>query len=95
MDFKEARWRIEDHMLVHHMKEHPRCEKITEALQLALAVITSYEQVKWERDIAIEQLADLGLSFGQKIDGIYLPMERYRELRELELGLRPIDRTDK
>jgi hypothetical protein len=40
------------------------------------------EQYKWERDIAIGQLEELGLSFGQKVDGVYLTKEKYEELLE-------------
>ena len=29
-----------------------------------------YEQVKWERDIAISQLEELGLSLGEKVDHV-------------------------
>lgn len=39
-----------------------------------------YDQIKWERDIAIEQLEELGLSLGQKIDGVYLTKEKYDNL---------------
>ena len=31
-----------------------------------------FEQYKWERDVAISQLEDLGIGFGQEIDGVYL-----------------------
>lgn len=39
-----------------------------------------FDQIKWERDIAIEQLNELGISFGEKIDGIYLTREKYNDL---------------
>lgn len=29
-----------------------------------------YEQVRWERDVAIEQLSQIGKSFGEKMDDI-------------------------
>ena len=41
-----------------------------------------FEQYKWERDIAIEQLDELGISLGEKIDGFYLTKEEYEELLE-------------
>lgn len=41
-----------------------------------------YDQIKWERDIALEQLEELGLSLGQKIDGVYLSKEEYNRLLE-------------
>ena len=66
MDIIEARKRIEDHMRVHHMKESPNCIYITEALQMALNIMGAFEQVVWERNIALEQLEELGLSLGQK-----------------------------
>ena len=39
-----------------------------------------FEQYKWERDVTISQLEELGISFGQKIDGVYLTKEEYEEL---------------
>lgn len=41
-----------------------------------------FDQIKWERDIAIEQLEELGLSLGQKIDGVYITKEEYNRLLE-------------
>lgn len=46
-----------------------------------------FDQIKWERDVAIEQLKELGLSFGQKIDGIYLTKEellKYKKVSNLK-----------
>lgn len=41
-----------------------------------------FEQYKWERDVAISQLNALGLSLGQKIDGVYITKEEYDRLLE-------------
>ena len=41
-----------------------------------------YDQIKWDRDVAIGQLEELGLSLGQKIDGVYLSKEEYNKLLE-------------
>ena len=41
-----------------------------------------YDQIKWERDIALEQLADLGLFLGQKIEGYYITEDEYDKLIE-------------
>ena len=41
-----------------------------------------FEQYKWERDIAIEQLEELGLGLGQKIEGVYLTREEHEKLLE-------------
>lgn len=40
------------------------------------------EQFKWERDIALQQLEELGLGLGQIIDGKYLSKEEYEKLLE-------------
>lgn len=45
MDYLEAARRIETHRRVHHMQEQPRCEKITEALSLAIKVLEQYHNV--------------------------------------------------
>ena len=82
MDIKHAMLRIKDHMEVHHMAESPRCKYITEALQMALNIMGAFEQVAWERYIAMEQLEELGIGFGAKIDGIYLTKEEYDKLLE-------------
>ena len=82
MDRIEAMKRIEDHMRVHHMKESPNCMHITEALKMALNALGAIEQIAWERNIALEQLEELGLSLGQKIDGVYLSKEEYNRLLE-------------
>ena len=82
MDIKEARLRIKDHMEVHHMAESPHCKYITEALQIALNVLGAIDQIKWERDAAIKYLEELSISFGQKINGVYLTREEYDNLLE-------------
>lgn len=42
-----------------------------------------FEQYKWERDVAIAQLEELGLSLGQKIEyANVIPREQYEDLRD-------------
>ena len=41
-----------------------------------------FDQIKWERDIALGQLEELGIGFGQKIDGVYLTKEEHEKLLE-------------
>lgn len=83
MDIKHAMLRIKDHMEVHHMAESPRCKYITEALQMALNIMGAFEQVAWERNVAIGQLEELGLSLGQKVEyANVVSKEQYEELRE-------------
>ena len=82
MDIKHAILRIKDHMEVHHMAESPRCKYITEALQMAINIMGAFEQVAWERSVAFEQLEELGIGFGQKIDGVYITKEEHDKLLE-------------
>lgn len=82
MKTDEAIGRIKDHMIVHHMKEEPHCHFITEALQMAINALGSIDQIIWERNIAMGQLEQLGICFGEKIDGVYLTKEKYDELLE-------------
>ena len=53
-----------------------------EAMKVAISALGAIEQFRWERDIAIGQLEELGLSLGQKIDGVYLTHDQYNELLE-------------
>lgn len=59
--------------IIQRIKHFPAVDAVSKSL---------YDQIKWERDIALEQLADLGISLGQKIDGVYLTKEKYDELLE-------------
>lgn len=52
------------------------------AVKQAFSALVVLDQIRWERDIAIEQLAELGLSLGQIIDGKYLSKEEYNKLLE-------------
>lgn len=52
------------------------------AVEIAFNALGCLEQYRWERDIAIGQLEELGLSFGEKIDGIYLTKEECEDLSE-------------
>ena len=38
-----------------------------EAMKIAVQALGAYNKVKWERDIAIQQLHDLGVEFGERI----------------------------
>lgn len=51
--------------------------------ELAFAALICLEQFRWERDIAVSQLEELGLSLGQKIDGVYLDKEEYEAMAKL------------
>lgn len=39
-----------------------------------------FEQYKWERDVAISQLEELGICFGEKINGVYMTNEKFDKL---------------
>ena len=52
------------------------------AVDRAFDALVCVQQFKWERDIALEQLEELGISFGEKIDGTYLTKEQYEKILE-------------
>ena len=81
MDNKEAIRRIKDHIRVHKIGEYPHIY-IAEALIMAIDALGAIEQIKWERDIAIKQLEDIGIAFGEKTDGVYLTKDEYEKLVE-------------
>ena len=65
------KYEIED--VIQRIKSTPTVDAVSKGL---------YDQIKWERDVAIEQLEELGLSLGQKIDGVYLGKEEHDKLLE-------------
>ena len=52
------------------------------AVEIAFNALAVLGQYKWERDVAIEQLKEIGLGFGSKTDLIWLTQEAYKELLE-------------
>ena len=59
MTFKEAAKRIEDHMIVHKLAEHPNAVKITEALDMANRLLLwMNEQPEWILEGNIIDLID-------------------------------------
>ena len=53
-----------------------RCENIVNEQPSVEAVPKSYaDQIRWERDIAIEQLNEIGCQFGQKMDEVKMKLE--------------------
>ena len=53
------------------------------------------DQVRWERDVAIEQLEEIGLSFGEKTDGYGNLTEYVREIfEEIETTLKLYKKYD-
>lgn len=58
---------------IQRIKNAPAVDAVSKSL---------YDQIKWERDIALGQLEELGISLGQKIDGVYLTKEKYEKLLE-------------
>lgn len=51
-------------------------------IEEAISALILINQIRWERDVAVEQLADLGLSLGQKIEGYYITEDEYDKLLE-------------
>lgn len=54
------------------------------AMLIGAKAIALLDQYKWERDVALEQLEELGLSLGEKIDGVYVDKEAYEKLLEYQ-----------
>ena len=53
-----------------------RCENIVNEQPTVQAVPKSYaDQIRWERDVAIEQLAEIGVGFGRKMDEVKMQLE--------------------
>ena len=52
------------------------------AVEIAFNALVTAGQIMWERDIAVGQLKELGISFGQEIDGVYLSKKEYAKLLE-------------
>ena len=50
------------------------------AVEEAFSALIVLDQIRWERDIAIGQLEELGISLGQKIEGVYLTREKFDKL---------------
>ena len=63
--------------------EQYRALGTVEELKEAKMKVSVYEQIKWERDIAISQLEEIGISLGQKMDDI-------KEAREKQVAKKPI-----
>ena len=57
-------------------------ESTAKVVDEAFSALVSVDQFQWERDVAIQQLADLGIGFGEKVDGVYLTKEEYEDLLE-------------
>ena len=56
--------------------------RVVERAFMALACV---DQFKWERNVALEMLEELGLGFAEKIDGVYISKEEYLNLLEYKL----------
>lgn len=52
------------------------------AVDLAFSALIVLDQYKWERDVVLEQLEDISVGFGQKMDGVYLTKEEHEKLLE-------------
>lgn len=59
---------------IQRIKNAPAVDAVSKSL---------YDQIKWERDIALSQLEEIGLSLGQIVDDAnVVPRKHYEELRE-------------
>lgn len=65
-----------------------------EAMKVAISALGAIEQYKWERDVAISQLEELGLSLGQKVDHVIIKDEIIEYLLDMleeeHMGMRSV-----
>ncbi len=62
-----------------------------EAMKVAISALGAIEQFKWERDVAISQLEELGLGLGQKVDHIKELIEKNKEKEATDKSKNPMD----
>ena len=60
--------------------------ELQEALDHAINCVGAIEQIKWERDIAISQLNELGLDLGQKTDEVQRAIQHFNNLKKIAKG---------
>ena len=98
---KEAIKRIKEFALYHAISDLPHSAYTVEAFEMAIRALENqdrgvvslgtYEQVRWERDVAISQLEELGYGFGEKIrdedkkSGEIIDIDVYLELVKREI----------
>lgn len=66
MNFQEARKILQRDLDI--LIENKSLPDGIEAMKTAIMALGAIEQIRWERDVAIEQLHELGYEFGEKID---------------------------
>ena len=66
----------------YHVCITPKMKNEVEVIKEAINALECVDQYKWERDIAVGQLKELGISLGQKIDGVYISKEAYNKFLE-------------
>ena len=52
-----------------------------ETIKIAISALGAIEQFRWERDIAIEQLSELGLGLGQKVDHVKEALDKQTPMK--------------
>ena len=65
-----------------------------EAIEMAIAALERcnvVEQYRWERDIALEQLKEIGCGFGQNMDDVKKALEKADKYRWHDLRKNPDD----
>lgn len=62
---------------------------VTAAFGLSISALGAIEQYKWERDIAVAQLKELGLELGQKIDHVKRLIEKNTEKEAVDKSKNP------
>ena len=69
---------IETLEYIRYCNEYKGCAESI-ALDMAIEALKKqsiYEQIKWERDVALEQLESIGIGLGRKMDDVKEAMEK-------------------
>ena len=67
-------------------KTKAELDEEVQALDHAINCVGAIDQIKWERDIAIQQLNELGLDLGQKTDKVKRAIQHFNNLKKIVKG---------
>lgn len=66
-----------------YMDLNERNQDELQVIKEAMNTLYCVEQFRWERDVAVSQLGQLGLCLGEKIDGVYFTKEECDWLKNI------------
>ena len=60
-----------------------------EAMKVAISALGAIEQYKWERDVAVSQLKEIGVEFGEKTDKIQKVINKQIPIKADKVEVQP------